>query len=81
MVCIIYFDVLALIRHLKCNRYSCEVIKSFNYSAVTCSLSLAKFVSMASLWLSQFPKISGGITIWTIARHILTFESLDSKFF
>ena len=47
MVCIICFDVLALIRLLKCNRSSREVIKLFNYSAMTaCSLSLAKFISM-----------------------------------
>ena len=50
MVCIICFDILALIRLLKHDRYSC-------------SLSLAKLVSLYPMAYSQLLKISGGITI------------------
>ena len=38
MVCIVCFDVLAIIRFLKHYRYSHEVIKLFNYSVVTMAI-------------------------------------------
>ena len=38
MVCIVCFDVLAIIRFLKHYRYSREVIKLFKYSVVTMAI-------------------------------------------
>ena len=42
MVCIVCFDVLLIIRFLTHDRYSCKVIKPFNYSVVTLAISLAE---------------------------------------
>ena len=53
MVCIVCFDVLAIIRFLKHYRYSHEVIKPFNYSIVTLTIfigwKLFKIIYMAVL--------------------------------
>ena len=53
MVCIVYFDALAIIRFLKHDRHLHKVIKLFNYSIVTLAifigLKLFKVIYMAVL--------------------------------
>ena len=47
MVCIVCFDVLAIIKFLKHDRYSRKVTKPFNYSVVT----LAENYLYGRIWL------------------------------
>ena len=58
MVCIVCFDVLAIIRLLKHDRCVREVIKPFNHSVVT----LAIFIGgNLFIWPSLWLKINRGI--------------------
>ena len=50
MLCIVCFDVLAIIRFLKHDRYSREVIKPFKHSVVTLAIFIGfKIIYMAVL--------------------------------
>ena len=60
MVCIVCFDVVAIIRFFKCDRYLHEVIKLFKYSVVT--LDAENYLKIF-IWLSLWLEISQGIMI------------------
>ena len=67
MVCRVCLDVLVIIRFLKHNRYSCEVIKPFNYLVVTLAIligrKLFKITYMAVLMAEDKSKFNDMNTI------------------